>query len=268
MKQRNYDQIEEAFHDKWASEIDVSTVDVFKYFTAPTAIEGQYILSKMGNLKGKKILDLGCGFGEASVYFALKGAKVTSLDLSEKMIECVKSLSKKYNVVSSINTLKSKAEKIPLKNDSFDIIFGGNVLHHTDVKAVSREIKRVLKPKGKAFFIEPLAYNPMINIYRIMAREVRTKTEKPFSLKKIDEMCVNFKQFSHCEFQLFTVFIFVWFFLVERLNPGKVRYWKKYIEEGEKYSRPFRILNYFDNIILKIPFFRRFCWNTVIELIK
>jgi len=59
-----------------------------------------------------------------------------------------------------------------------------------------------------------------------------------------------------------------WFFIGERLNPSKIRYWKRFIEKGEDYKKPFMILKKIDEIFLKIPFLRRYCWNTVIELVK
>lgn len=267
-KPKNIQEQEEEFHDKWAKNNDVQAINVKKYFTAPTATECRYVFKKMGNLKGKTVLDLGCGFGEASIWFAMHGANVISLDISSEMLKCVKNLSFKYGVEKNIVLIKSSAEKIGLSAESVDIVFGGNVLHHTDVLSVSGEVKRILKPKGKAFFIEPLGYNILINIYRKMARKVRTETECPFSFEDVKSFSYGFKSVSHKEFQLFTTLIFVWFFIGERLPPGKVRYWKRFIEKGEKYTTAFRFLENIDKLFLKIPIVRRWCWNTVIELVK
>jgi 2-polyprenyl-3-methyl-5-hydroxy-6-metoxy-1,4-benzoquinol methylase len=46
----------------------------------------RYITKRLGDLNGKTLLDIGRGLGEASVYFAMKGAEVTSSDLSEGML--------------------------------------------------------------------------------------------------------------------------------------------------------------------------------------
>ena len=43
------------------------------------------------------------------------------------------------------------------------------------------EIRRVLKPGGRFFSYDPLAYNPAINVYRKMATEVRTPDEQPLT---------------------------------------------------------------------------------------
>ena len=65
---------ERQFHDAWAAVIDVEGIRVADYFEACTAPENRFILTQMGDIRGKSLLDLGCGAGENSVYFAKKGA--------------------------------------------------------------------------------------------------------------------------------------------------------------------------------------------------
>jgi len=266
MNREKRQKIEEKFHDRWAMAVDPDKIRVEKYFLSPTAVEFKYISSLIGNVKNKIFLDLGCGFGEASTWFAMNGAKVFSLDISSNMLSCAQKLAKKYKV--KLTLIKSAAENIPLNNESVDIVFGGSILHHTDVEKTAKEIRRVLKKGGKAFFVEPLSYNPLIKIYRSLAKEVRTPTEKPFTFKDIKLLESYFRQCTHKEFHLFTTLIFVWFFIGERLHPGKTRYWRKFIEEGDKYERAFLFLSEADKFFLKIPFLRKYCWNTVIELVK
>lgn len=270
-KKKKYtkNQIREAeFHDQWGSSTQIDGIEVSKYFTAETSVDFKLAEKLLGSLKNKKILDLGCGLGEASVYFALQGAKVTALDISPKMLECVKKLAGRYRVSPQIKVIESAAESIPCQKNSYDLVFGGNVLHHVNIKKASREIKRILKKDGKAVFIEPLGYNPIIQIYRNLAGDVRTKMEHPFTFKDIREVGSSFKKVNHYEQQLLTTLIFVWFFFGERLNPSKVRYWKRIIDKSEKYAAAFRLLSAVDSIILKTPFINRMCWSTVIELVK
>lgn len=256
------------FHDQWGSATEAEAIDVYKCFTADTSIDFQLAEKLLGNFKNKKILDLGCGLGEASVYFALKGASVVALDISPGMLKCTRRLAGKYGVDRKIKLIGAPAEKIPFNEEFFDLIFGGNVLHHVNIVKTSKEIKRVLKENGKAVFIEPLGYNPVIQVYRNLAGDVRTKMERPFTFGDIKNLGKGFRQVSHVEHQLFTTLIFVWFFLGERLNPSKVRYWKRIIEESERYAKAFRILEKIDRAVLKIPFLRMLCWSTVIQLTK
>jgi SAM-dependent methyltransferase len=131
------------------------------------------------------------------------------------------------------------------------------------------QIKRVLKPGGKAFFIEPLAYNPFIKIYRWMAKGVRTSDEQPFTWQDIALLKRHFPYSSHKDVWFSTCLIFLYFFLIERTSPSKDRYWKKVIKEAERIKKPFLFLHRLDSFLLFIfPPLRFLCWNTMITLKK
>src|SRR5882724_5884736 len=87
---------ETVFHDAWAAATKLDDVRVLECFEAPTALENCFILQKMGELAGKTILDIGAGLGESSVYFALKGARVTTTDISPMMVKTVLQLANKF----------------------------------------------------------------------------------------------------------------------------------------------------------------------------
>jgi ubiquinone/menaquinone biosynthesis C-methylase UbiE len=98
--------------------------------------------------QGEKVLEIGCGMGTDSRYISRKGANIVSLDLS-------------FNNVSfalkgmRLMDLKGKgvnadAERLPFKDDSFDVVYSFGVLHHTpDTQKAINEVYRVLKPGGK-----------------------------------------------------------------------------------------------------------------------
>ena len=81
-------------------------------FEAPTALENRFILSQMGPLSGKKLLDIGAGLGESSVYFALQGAHVTTVDISRLMVETALQLGRKFGV--ALEGIVSSAEDLNL----------------------------------------------------------------------------------------------------------------------------------------------------------
>src|SRR6266446_9166849 len=91
-------QRERSFHDRWAESIDVDGIRVSDYFEACTAPENRFILGHLGDVEGKMLLDLGCGAGENSVYFAQKGARCTATDYSPGMIEKALSLAEANHV--------------------------------------------------------------------------------------------------------------------------------------------------------------------------
>ena len=260
---------EEIFHDNWAKKINLNDLCVLQAFEGPVSPEYNFAIGVLGNLKGKRVLNPGCGAGEEAVYLAKMGANVFAVDLSSCMLRVAKKLARKFKVENKIKFEKINAEKTRFKNESFDLILGNSILHHVNIEDSASEFNRVLKRGGKAVFIEPLFYNPIINYYRRIANLVRTPSEHPLKFSDIAIFKKYFKSVNHYEFQLFTLIIFGYFFLIERIRPNQDRYWKKIIREGGRYAKAFNCLFLIDKILLKFfPFLRRFCWVTVIEAIK
>lgn len=268
MDLREKHQIEREFHDNWARSVDPEELYVHQAFEEKTAIENRFALNFLSPIKGKRILDLGCGLGDAAVYFALNGADVWAIDISPGMVGITKRLAEKHNVSNKLDAQVMVAEELKFPDGHFDLIFGNGILHHVDRTKAAKEIDRVLRPNGKAAFIEPLAYNPVINVYRRLADGVRTPTEKPLRFRDIRRLKRQFPRLQHRQFQFLTLPIFLWFFL-SGANPSKVRYWKKIIQEGKRYQTIFELLARADEKLFKVfPPISRLCWNTVILIEK
>lgn len=258
---------ESKFHDEWANSINVEELDPALNFTAVTAAENRYCMERMGDLKGKRLLDLGCGAGETSVYFAMQGAKVTAVDISEGMIGVAKKLADRHGVKIDAKTML--AEDLKFEDNTFDFVFGNGVLHHTYRPAAYEEVHRVLKPGGRGIFIEPLSYNPIIGIYRHIAKSVRTEDEKPFNFGDLKRLKSIFAAVEHREFWLTSLWIFMRMFLVERLHPANHRYWKHVIMNHQQYRKLYLKLRQWDDALLsRLPGLGRLAWNTVIVLAK
>lgn len=259
-------EIEKNFHDNWARKIRPEQVNSRGAFEAATAVENKFALAQMNGLRGGKILDLGCGMGDASLYFASRGAKVSSIDISPQMIGLVKKLAKEQGYLKNINAKVMVAENLEFPSSYFDYVFGNGILHHVERDAALKEVYRVLRPGGIATFIEPLAHNPIINIYRKVAEKVRTPTEEPIKYSQLDKLTqARFKKAFHKEFHLMTLLIFIWFFVVERVDPNKQRYWKKIIDDADQIKGTFLLLKRIDELILRsFPGMRKYCWNTVL----
>lgn len=120
---------------------------------------------------GMKILDLGAGCGEYSLYFARKGFDVTAIELVEKHVNEIKDKCTNSNLkVFQGNAL----DLTHIKNESFDIVLCFGPIYHLSkfedrIKCIS-EVKRVCKNNGKMFFAfisndmvivtETMCYNP------------------------------------------------------------------------------------------------------------
>ncbi|MFA6601155.1 MAG: class I SAM-dependent methyltransferase [Candidatus Omnitrophota bacterium] len=258
---------EQEFHNRWAENIPLEDLRVRESFESPTALENRFALERMGDLRGKRILDLGCGAGETAVYFSLAGAEVTGCDISERSLEVGEALAGKFG--TKVRWVHGSASSLAARDSSFDLVYANGVLHHVRLSAALKEVRRVLAPGGTAVFIEPLAYNPVINVYRKMAAGVRSEFEQPLRRAQIEKIRTFFPSFERREFWLFSLLIFLHFFFVRRWHPSKVRYWKKVIDEGQAYRGMIGFLEKLDRGLLRIfPFLGWWCWNTVIVVQK
>jgi SAM-dependent methyltransferase len=258
---------EEDFHDAWAASLDPAEVPVDVSWAAATAPEHRWIQAKLGDLRGKKVLDLGCGAGEAAVWFAKQGADVVASDLSPEFLHLVERVAALHGV--RVRTHRADADRLGLPPNTFDVVYAGNVLHHVDTEQTLRIIHDVLKPGGVLVSWDPLRHNPVINVYRRMAAGVRTPDEHPLDVNDLRLFRKYFARVEAGYFWLFSLYLFLHFFLVERVHPSKERYWKKVVREHERLTPLYRRLAKLDRVALRhVPFLRRYCWNVAVYAVK
>lgn len=257
-------QSEEEFHDEWAASVDVATIDVRRMNTACTAPEMRYIRQALGSLHGKRLLDVGCGLGEASVFFAMEGADVTATDISPGMLEAAQRLAAINGV--TLRTVISASEDLAIAMEqSFDVIYTGNTLHHVNIADTLCRLLPLLRDDGTFVSWDPVAYNPVINVYRWMATEVRTEDEHPLTLADVNGIRSHFRS-SHVRwFWLTTLLVFIIMAVIQRRSPNKERFWKKVVEEADRWAWLYRPLEVLDNLLLNVfTFLRPLCWNVVV----
>lgn len=121
----------------------------------------QFVKDKVGELKGKQILDIGCATGELALHLASNGAVVTGIDLNEDLLQ----QAKMYN--QNDNLQFKTGDMLKLENDfqpgEFDSVlcFGNTLVHLPDKIAVLKMLNGVqclLKPGGK-FLLQILNYD-------------------------------------------------------------------------------------------------------------
>lgn len=251
---------ETEFHNAWAASTNLDDVHVRECFEAPTAMENRFILERMGNLAGRKVLDIGSGLGESSIYFALRGAEVTTTDISPLMVQTVLQLARKFNV--EVSGIVSTAESLNVPDDYFDFVYIANTIHHVHDRAkLFGQIHRALKPGGTFFSYDPLAYNPVINLYRRMATEVRTDDETPLTRSDIELTKKYFIGVGHREFWLLSLALFLKYFLLDRIHPNADRYWKRILRERAESLWWWRPLAATDRWLTRLPGIRWLAWN-------
>lgn len=99
------------------------------------------------SVKGKKVLEIGVGMGGDSIFLAQKGARVTAVDFTREALDRLRLNAKKSAV--QIELIQADARHLPMKDNSYDIIFHQGFLEHfTHPLELVLEQKRVLKPGG------------------------------------------------------------------------------------------------------------------------
>jgi len=104
-----------------------------------------------------RVLDLGCGGGHVSYRAAPHVAEVVACDVTASMLDAVAAEAAGRGL-SNITTQQAAAENLPFPDASFDAVLCRFTAHHwQDVEAGLREARRVLKPSGRAVFIDSVA---------------------------------------------------------------------------------------------------------------
>jgi ubiquinone/menaquinone biosynthesis C-methylase UbiE len=158
---------------------------------------------QLGDTRGLKVLDFGCGHGMAAVVLARAGARVTAFDLSGSYIG--EAHRRAFANQVDIDFVQADGERLPFANSSFDRVWGNAVLHHLDVEIAARELHRVLCPGGLAVFCEPLGENPLLNWARNRLHypgKQRTVDESPLRKEQVRVLETIFPRVHSRGFQL------------------------------------------------------------------
>lgn len=115
-----------------------------------------YMLARMGDLDGARATDLGCGPGDYTIFVARHGATVDAVDIARSALEITRQRAAASGVGDRVRTHLMGAERLGFADDAFDLVLGFGLLHHADLTRLGPEMRRVLKPGGRALFREPL----------------------------------------------------------------------------------------------------------------
>jgi len=87
-------------------------------------------IAKLFKKKGvKRILDLGCGSGRHTVYFAKNGFDVYGIDVAPSGIKMTKKWLKKENLKANLK-VGNIYKKLPYKDNFFDAVISTQTIHH------------------------------------------------------------------------------------------------------------------------------------------
>jgi ubiquinone/menaquinone biosynthesis C-methylase UbiE len=105
------------------------------------------------DLKGRRVLVVGCGFGDDALRLSKLGADVYAFDLSPDSLSIAKALADREGLRISFEEMP--AEALRYEADFFDVILARDILHHVDIPQALSEIRRVAKP-GAQFVVNEI----------------------------------------------------------------------------------------------------------------
>ena len=212
-----------------------------------------YAWGLLGDVSGKTVVDFGCGEGHNTIRLAECGATVYAFDISSEMVKATHKKALERNLQEQVFADKMAAEQLTYSDGFADLVFGHSILHHTDLALTRQEIHRILKPGGRAVFLEPLDHNPLIRLFRWLTPSRRTPTEKPLRFEDVYFFAEPFSTFNHREFYLTALAAFAFLPL-----------------QSEKVFR--LLLHAFGrldkSLLARWPKLGKYAWVTVMEFIK
>ena len=243
---------ESEFHDRMAAK-DVREAAFRTYGLSNGSI--QYARNLLGDLTGRIVLDLGCGDGKKTLPLLQEGVRVLACDISYRMatmaLAYLKTAANEKG--ARLSCLQIAAEQMGIKSGAVDLVFGVSILHHLNIPLGLEEIHRILKPDGRAVFVEPLAHHPLANLYRALTPKRHSETESPLPYFILKDLGKLFRRANHREFYLSSV----------------LAAFTAYLGSKSLFDGFLHILMKIDQALFDaFPQLRRYAWISVIELTK
>lgn len=147
----------------------------------------QFYWNQIGDVRGARVLDFGCGNGWLSIWLAKNGAEVHGIDISAELVKKASEWAQEEKP-GSVSFSEMAAENLTFPNGYFDLILGSAILHHTDLGPTLEHIKRTLKSGGRAIFIEPMNTNILLRIWRKATPWRRSPAERALTAADLEKI--------------------------------------------------------------------------------
>lgn len=149
----------------------INNLDAFLASTTTTDTSwfAMYQKDFRNRIRGKKVLEMGCGDCVNAAVMAALGAEVYANDIAAASGEIIKKLNAGYDFEYPIVFVEGDFLKSNLASGSFDFVVGKAFLHHLTIpveKLFLKETARLLKPGGEARFFEPAVNSLLLDELR------------------------------------------------------------------------------------------------------
>jgi SAM-dependent methyltransferase len=242
----------EASHQNLSAlKADAAQLERYQNPPADTVYPLEFSYHLLGDVRGKTVLDFGCGNGENTILLVRRGARVLSMDISTASVKVAEKRLEINNLENAAEFFTGSAHDICLPDESIDVVFGMAILHHLDLKLSAKEVFRVLKPGGRAIFQEPVRNSKFVQFVRNLIPYQQpdlSPFERPLTDNELKEFAADFSAYKS------------WSFALPHLNLTRL------FIENEKLLRPLRK---FDQRLLNtFPPVSHFATVRVVEMTK
>jgi len=153
LKGQNVEHVPEGFEilsvkdsfDSWAEYYD-DTFDIL------VKVESNTVLRLLSKVKNKFVLDLGCGTGRYTLPLLKKGAKITAVDVSSRMLSVLSSKTNKDDKKNLV-LVNSDVSALSLNKSYYDLAVSGLMFDHIkNMKPAFKKISKLLKKDAEFIF--------------------------------------------------------------------------------------------------------------------
>ena len=213
----------------------------------------------VGDVRGKKILYMGCGVETSAILLGLRGAQVWAFDLAVEALRDQRDMARANGTATRTRLVAGSCNRLPFDDGSFDMVIGIGILHHLqeDLDTPCIEVARTLRTGGFAVFEEPIMRSGLM-------RRLRTYVPIPPPIDASPECRPLTGDALTCFARHFRTELYSFGFLsrFERLllsgRPLEfAAWWRKAMVYG---------LHYIDSMLFSIPGFDHFAGVAVVKL--
>lgn len=141
-------------------------------------IEFKTLLEFIGDLNGKRVLDLGCGTGRNGLKLAQYADEVIGYDISEVAVSKANDIARKMGIDNFHAELNNFSD---VQDESFDVVLCVNMLHHADSPLkVLNTIQKILRPGGKLIIMENNPVNPLFPFFFVLIGQLKAHLTRQF----------------------------------------------------------------------------------------
>ena len=172
-------------------------LDRYRYVKPGSPFPLEYAYYLLPDMKDKTVLDYGCGSGENTVLLAQRGGKVIGVDISPELLGVAEKRLAAHALTADLRV--GSAHDLPLEANSVDVVFGMAILHHLDLEMSAKEVYRVLKPGGRAIFLEPVRNSKLVWFIRKLIPYQQADIspyERPLTDRELEDFAAEFRSYK------------------------------------------------------------------------